>query len=329
MDYIKEIEKKLGPPEEAEEVVGYISTVILPLNHILSGSYMGGVPVGRITEICGGESSGKTALATMILAETQRKGGVAVFLDLEHALDAKRASVFGLNSEDQSSWIYRKPETAEAAFKGIEGIAELAEAGTIKKDVTIVVDSVAAMNTIAELEADYDELNMKTNLSLSMTLSRCLKRISGVISRHNITLILLNQLRDNPGIMYGDKEKTSGGRALKFYCSTRLKLSKSGKIVDEDKQFTGENINAVVIKNKVYRPWRECKYSSSFTYGVDLVDTHVAFADGLGLLGTSKGWVEYNGQKMRRKELVTKMREDKAEYDNFVNYILQSGVEYE
>lgn len=329
MDYLKEIEKKLGPPEEVEEVTGYISTGILPLNHILSGSYTGGIPVGRISEICGGESSGKTALATMILAETQRKGGVAVFLDFEHAFDPRRAKVFGLNTEDKSIWIYRKPETAEAAFKGIEGIAELAEAGVINRDITIVVDSVAAMNTIAELEADYDELNMKTNLSLSMTLSRCLKRISGVINKHNITLILINQLRDNPGVMYGDKEKTPGGRALKFYCSTRVKLSKSGKIQDEDKQFTGESVRATITKNKVYRPWRECNYSSSFTYGVDLIDTHVAFADELGLLGTTKGWIEYNGQKMRRKELVAQMRENKTEYDKFINYILESGVEYE
>ena len=329
VDYVKEIEKKLGPPEEIEEVSGFISTGILPLNHILSGTYTGGIPVGRITEIFGGESSGKTALATMVLAETQRKGGVAVFLDFEHAFDARRARVFGLNTECKSTWIYRKPESAESAFKGIEGIAELAEAGVIKKDITIVVDSVAAMTTLAELEADYDEMNMKTNLSLSMVLSRCLKRVASVISKHNITLIFLNQTRDNPGVMYGDKEKTPGGKALKFYASTRVKLTKVGKIIGDDKDVLGETIKATVIKNKVYRPFRECGYSSSFTIGVDLIGTHVNFADALGLLGNTKGWVEYNGNKMRRKELVAKMKEDKAEYDAFLNYILESGVEYE
>jgi recombination protein RecA len=332
MDFIKEIEKKLGPPEEIDEVAGFISTGILPLNHILSGSYTGGVPIGRITEIFGGESSGKTALATMVLAETQRMGGLAVFLDYEHAFDSRRAQVFGLDTEDKTKWIYRKPETAEAGFKAIGDIAEIVAAASEKGatvPITIVIDSVAAMVTLAELETDYSDLNMKTNLSLSMVLSRCLKRVAPVISKHNITLIFLNQTRDNPGVMYGEKEKTPGGKAMKFYASTRVKLSKTGKLLNEEKEVTGETVKATVIKNKVYRPFREGSYSSSFTIGVDLVETHVNFADELGILGNTKGWVEYNGSKMRRKELSEQMRQDKEKYDEFINFIINSGVEYE
>lgn len=329
MDFLKEIEKRLGPPEEVEKVSGFISTGILPLNHILSGSYSGGVPIGRVTEIFGGESSGKTALATMLMAETQRNGGIAIFFDFEHAFDPIRASVFGLNTEDKNSWIYRKPDSVETAFKGIEAIADLVATSSVKRDITVVIDSVAAMQTLDEIEADYDELNMKTNLSLSLVLSRCLKKLTPVIAKHNISLIFLNQTRDNPGVVYGDKEKTPGGKALKFYASTRVKLSKAGKLQDENKDFTGETVKAQVIKNKVYRPWRECEYVSSFEFGIDLVDTHVAFADDLGILGNTKGWVEYNGSKMRRKELVLRMKEDREEYDKFIQYILDSGVEHE
>lgn len=328
-DFAKELEAKLGPSDEAEEACDFLSTGVLPLNFILSGTYVGGIPVGRIVEIYGGESSGKTALATMIMSEAQKKGGLAVFLDYENTFDPRRARVFGLNTSDRATFWLKKPETTEACFQYIEKIAEIIEdakaRGKISAPTVIVVDSVAAMSTMAECETDYGDLNMKTNLSLAMVLSRCLKKITSTIHKNNITLLFLNQTRDNPGVLYGEKEKTTGGKALKFYASTRIRLTKEKRVQGEDKSVLGEIVRAVVVKNKVFRPYGECVYTSSFTEGIDLIDTHVNFAAEAGILGTTKGWVEYNGQKMRRKELVDNLKSSADEYREFLEYIKQAG----
>jgi len=321
MSVIDKIYKEIGENDLNQDVKDWLGSGFLPLNECISGKYDGGFPVGRITEIFGAESCGKTLLATMALIETQKKGGIAVFLDYEHAFSLSRAKQLGLNdSKDQ--WIYKQPETAEDGFKMIEAIANAVRDADSSKYITVIVDSIASMMTKEELDADYDESTMKTKLSLASVLSASLKKLASLVNKTNITLILLNQIRDNPGVMFGEKEKTSGGRALKFYCSTRIKLSKIGKIKDGDK-IIGEKVVAQIVKNKVFEPFKTCEYISNFKDGIDLVGSHIAYAKDLGLLGSTKGWVEWAGKKFRENELINALKDNEEEYNKLLQIIKQ------
>jgi len=310
MSFIDEIYKKIGGSDINQDVSDWLDTGYLPFNYIVSGKYMGGgLPVGRITEIFGAESSGKTLLATMAMIATQKKGGIAVFLDYEHAFSISRAKQLGLLA-DKDKWIYKQPETAEDGFKIIEVIANAIRGEDSKKYITVVIDSVASMVTKEELEADYDEGNMRTRLSLPAVLSSSLKKVAGLVNKTNVTLIFLNQVRDNPGVMFGEKEVTGGGRALKFYASVRIKLSKVGKINDNDGGIIGEKVVAQVVKNKVFEPFKSCGYISNFKDGIDLELSHINTLSELGKLGNKKGYVEFMGKSYRASQLANMMKTD-------------------
>jgi len=317
MSAIKEITSAIGESDANQGVSDWLSTGILPLNYAMSGSYKGGFPVGRISEVYGAASSGKTLLATMALIETQKKGGVAVLMDFEHAFSIERAEQLGLSSLAEH-WIYKQPNTAEAGFSMIEKICEIMLKHDPERHVTIVIDSTASMVTESELKAGFEDGNMKTRLSLAVAMSGALKLLAGIISRTNTTLIFLNQTRDNPGIMFGDKETTPGGNAQKFYASLRLRLRKGAKIKDKDGVVTGEEVTAMTVKNKVHRPFVESKYFSSFVEGVDLYETHITALHDMGLLGATKGWLEFAGKKYRAVELNAMCREDSAFYNDML-----------
>jgi len=303
---------EIGANDANQDVSDWLSTGVLPLNKAISGKYHGGFPVGRITEIYGGESSGKTLMATMAMIETQKRGGVAALLDFEHAFSVSRGEELGLIT-DPTQWVYKQPTTAEEGFSISEKICNLVRKHGSDRHVTIVSDSIASMVTKAELEAGFEEGNMKTRLSLPVAMSTSLKILSGIISKTNVTAIFLNQVRDNPGVMFGDKESQPGGKAMKFYASLRLRLGKAGKIKDGD-NITGEEIVARTIKNKVYRPFLECRYHSSFDTGIDLPTTHILALSEMGLMGESKGFYLFDGKKYRMKELVGIMNEDAGAY---------------
>ena len=204
MDFIDKIYKEIGESDFNQDVKDWLSTGLLPLNRAISGKYDGGFPVGRITEIYGGASSGKTLLATRACIETQAKDGLAVFLDYEHAFSLSRAKSLGLLDE-KYMWIYKQPQTAEEGFRIVEFIANTVRQENPDKFVTVIVDSIASMVTKEELETGYGESNMRTRLSLPAAMSESLKKIAPVVSKTNITLIFLNQTRDNPGVLFGDK----------------------------------------------------------------------------------------------------------------------------
>lgn len=309
MDFMSKIYEEIGQNDHNQSVSDHLTTGILPLNYIISGKYNGGLPVGRITEIYGAASCGKTLMATMALIETQRKKGIAIFLDYEHAFDVERAKGLGLDVKE-GVWVYKQPETAENGFEIIEKIAGIVRANDTKVPVTIIVDSVASMITRAEEDAKYDP-NMKTKLSLASLMSSALKQLAGKISKFDITLIFLNQTRDNPGIVYGDKKYTVGGNSMKFYASVRIELSKLKKIENSRKEVIGEFVRAKTVKNKIHAPFKEITYISDFDLGVDLVGTHVMTLKKQGCFGSTKGWLEYNGKKYREKEFVEMCRADK------------------
>ena len=306
---IDKIYKQIGENDYNQDVSDWLSAGLLPLNKIVSGRFHGGLPVGRITEIYGGASSGKTLMATMAMIETQRRGGLAVFLDYEHAFSLRRAIKLGL-SDDKTLWIYKQPNTAEEGFGVMEFVANTIRTEYPEKFVTVVIDSVAAMQTKEELETGYGEGNMRTRLSLAACMSQSLKKIAGMVSKTNVTLLFLNQTRDNPGIMFGEKEGTTGGNALKFYASTRVKLTKGKKVKSPDDQIVGEHVTAQVVKNKVYEPFGQTEYLSHFQQGIALDESHLMFLQEKKLLGETKGWLELDGKKYRYSDLAAQMRTD-------------------
>lgn len=291
--FMDKLIKKIGESDYNQDVSGWLSTGILPLNYAVSGDYFeGGLPMGRISEVFGPESSGKTLIATMAMIETQRRGGLAVFLDFEHAFSIKRAVQLGLVT-NRDQWIYKQPETAEEGFQIVEFICDMVGKEGITKPVTIVKDSVAAMITAEEAEKEIGEENMRSKLSLASCMSSNVKKIAKAINKTNVTLIFLNQIRTNPGVMYGDPTKTSGGNALKFYASVRIKLHKGSKIYEggkKDNDVLGEEVSAEVIKNKVAIPFRRADYISSFTEGVNLHRTHLECLKDMGQVVVSGSW---------------------------------------
>lgn len=308
---------ELGDSDSNQGVSDWLSTGVLPLNHAMSGQYEGGLPVGRITEIYGPPSSGKTLVATRAMIETQKKGGYAALFDYEHAFSIDRAVTLGLKN-DASCWLYKQPTTAEQGFAMIQKLCEIMRNVDPARYLTVVVDSTASMVTKAELEAGFEDSNMKTRLSLASFMSAALKILEGIVSRTNTTMIFLNQVRDNPGVMFGDKETTPGGNAQKFYASLRVRLRKSGQIKDDEKRIIGEQIVAYTVKNKVYRPFVETVYISNFDMGVDLVATHINALAEMGKFGDSKGWLEFGGEKFRESKLIDRCRADEAFYQSIL-----------
>lgn len=250
----------------------YLPTGVKQYDFALSGRYInGGFGCSRIHEIYGGESSGKTMIATMAMAEAQRRKGIAVFLDYEHSFDMQRAQTLGLSME-RGKWFYQQPETAEDGFEIIEKMANMMSEKYPDQHICVVVDSVASMNTKEELEAGFEQ-NMRTKLSLAACMSSSLKRIKTLVSSCKMTLIFLNQTRTNPSMTFGDSDTVAGGNALKFYASTRTKLSKFGKIKEGD-EVIGENVKALIIKNKIYMPFKVAQYKTDFSQGVDVLQSH-------------------------------------------------------
>lgn len=313
-DWIKNLHQVTGGNDFNQDVNDWLSTGFLPLNRAMSGNYDGGFPVGRITEIYGGPSSGKTMLATMAMIETQRKGGLSIFLDHEHSFSIARAQTLGL-SIDKQHWLFKQPATAEDGLGIVEKVCSMVDGGGSKKHVTVVVDSVAAMVTKESFAAGMDGSNMKTKLSLASLMSACLPKLAGIVCKHNITLIFLNQVRIKPGVMFGDNESTSGGEALKFYASTRIRLEKGAKVKetsDPASEIVGEIVRANVIKNKVFRPFQKTEWTTDFSFGIELDVSHINSLVDLGKLESSAGYIVFDGKKHRAKALAQRMKDDPA-----------------
>ena len=219
--------------------VEYIPTGALALDIALG---IGGVPKGRVIEIYGPESSGKTTLAQHIVAESQKKGGIAAFIDAEHALDPEYARNLGVNVDEL---LISQPDTGEQALEITE---ELVRSGAI--DV-IVIDSVAALVPKAEIEKAMDEQQMGLQARL---MSKALRKLTGIVGKTNTTVIFINQLRQKIGIMFGNPETTTGGNALKYYASVRLDIRRIDSVKNKDGEDIGNRVKVKVVKNKVAPP---------------------------------------------------------------------------
>ncbi|MCD8210690.1 MAG: recombinase RecA [Prevotella sp.] len=287
---------KLG--DESIEQVDVIPTGSIALNAALG---VGGYPRGRIIEIYGPESSGKTTLALHAIAEVQKMGGLAAFIDAEHAFDRFFASDIGV---DVKNLYTSQPNSGEEA---LEIADQLIRSSALD---LVVIDSVAALTPKAEIEGDMGDSKVGLQARL---MSQALRKLTGTISKTNTTCIFINQLREKIGISFGNPETTTGGNALKFYSSVRLDIRRTGQIKDGDK-IVGIGVRVKVVKNKVAPPFRKAEFEIFFDKGISKVGELVDLGVDLGIVQKSGSWFSYGESKLSQGRDATKaLLEDNPE----------------
>lgn len=285
---LAQIEKQFGKGsimrlgDGVQDDIEAISTGSLGLDMALG---IGGLPKGRIIEIYGPESSGKTTLTLHVAAEAQRKGGVVAFIDAEHALDPIYAGKLGVNVPDL---LLSQPDTGEQA---LEIVDMLVKSGSVD---LIIVDSVAALTPRAEIEGDMGDSHMGLQARL---MSQALRKMTGNIKRTNTMVIFINQLRMKIGVMFGNPETTTGGNALKFYASVRLDIRRTGAIKKGD-EVIGSETRVKVIKNKVAPPFKQAEFDIMYGEGISKLGEIVDLGTNLNLIDKAGSWYSYNGEKI-------------------------------
>lgn len=286
---ISQIEKQLGKgsimrmgADFPKERISVIPTGAINLDAAIG---VGGVPRGRISEIYGPESSGKTTLCLHLAANVQKGGGVAAYVDAEHALDVEYAKKLGVDIENL---LVSQPDTGEQALEIVE---ILVRSGAVD---LVIIDSVAALVPKAEIEGEMGDSHMGLQARL---MSQALRKLAGAINRSNCAVVFINQLRDKIGVMFGNPETTTGGKALKFYASLRLDIRRIGP-VKEREAIIGNRVRVKVVKNKVAPPFRQAEFDVMFDEGISHLSLVVDIATEANIIQKSGAWYSYGDQRI-------------------------------
>lgn len=300
---------KLG--DAAVEEIDSISTGSISLDIALG---IGGVPKGRVIEIYGPESSGKTTLATHIIAEAQKKGGIAAFIDAEHAFDKSYAKKLGV---DVDNLLISQPDNGEQA---LEIADNLIRSGAI--DV-IVIDSVAALVPKAEIEGEMGDSRMGLQARL---MSQALRKLTGTISKTGCCCIFINQLREKIGVMFGNPETTTGGNALKFYASVRLDIRRTSQIKDSD-EVSGNRVKVKIVKNKVAPPFRVAEFDIMFGEGISKTGEIIDLGVDFNIIKKAGSWFSYGETKLGQgRDAVKNLLLDNPELSNEIEAKIRTEV---
>ena len=316
-DVLKSINKKHGLNtcivlgENKVAAVEVVTSGSLMLDSILGG----GFPKGRIIEVYGPESSGKTTMVLHAIAEVQKAGGIAAFIDTEHALDLNYAKTLGV---DTSSLIFSQPDSGEQALDVAE---ELIKSGIVS---FIAIDSVAALVPQAELDGEMGDANIGLQARL---MSKALRKISGVTSKTKCTVMFTNQLREKVGIMFGNPEVTTGGKALKFYATIRLEVRKKDAI-KEGAVVMGHKLSIKTVKNKVFPPMKVVEVDIIYGKGVDTAGEVLDLAVEAGMVVKAGAWFSYNGERIGqgRDNAKNWLRDNPAEYDALLKTLTEKAL---
>ena len=305
---IQQIERAYGKgaimrmgEDDARMEVAAISTGAINLDAAIG---IGGIPRGRVTEVYGPEASGKTTLCLHIIANAQREGGVAAFVDAEHALDIEYARKLGV---DVDNLLVSQPDTGEQALEITE---VLIRSGAI--DV-VVIDSVAALVPRAEIEGEMGDSHVGLQARL---MSQAMRKITGAVNRSRTSVVFTNQIREKIGVMFGNPETTTGGRALKFYCSLRMDIRRIGAIKDGN-ELVGNRTRVKVVKNKMAPPFRQAEFDIMYNEGISHEGLLVDLGDELGIIDKAGAWYSYGetrlGQGRENAKAFLTENEDVAE----------------
>jgi len=290
-----------GTDTTPTDIKDFVSTGSTMLDLAISNKQDGGIAVGRITELNGLESSGKSLLGAHMLAETQKKGGVAVYIDTETAVSTEFLSSIGVDVE---SMLYLHLETVEDIFSAIEEITAKVRESDKDRLVTILVDSLAAASTKIEMDAEFDKDGYAT--SKAIIISKAMRKITQMIGRQRIALVFTNQLRQKLGVMFGDPWTTSGGKALPFHASTRIRLKNTGQIKDKKNNTIGMKMRAQVIKNRLGPPMRHADFELYFETGIDDEGSWLKVMKEHRLVKQAGAWYTMNNHKGKELKFQSK-----------------------
>ena len=307
------------------DVKEFISTGSSILDLAISNRPNGGVAVGRITEINGLESSGKSLIGTHILSETQKKGGLAVYIDTETSVSREWLETIGVNVQDL---LYLHVETVEDIFECIESIISKIRESDRDRLVTILVDSLAGASTKVEMEADFEKDGWAT--SKAIIVSKAMRKITQMVGRERIALIFTNQLRQKLGVMFGDPWTTSGGKALPFHSSTRIRLKNMGQIKDTGKNVLGMKCRAQIIKNRLGPPLRHADFNLYFDSGIDDKGSWLQVLKDHKLVKAAGAWYTLNYKKedikFQSKDFEKKLEEVDGLQDHLYDQICEASI---
>ena len=314
---IEKIDKDFGKGsvmmmnEKGERTMEVISTGSIGLDIALG---VGGLPKGRVVEIYGPESSGKTTIATHVIAEAQKKGGICAIIDAEHAFDSSYAQKLGV---DIDNLLISQPDYGE---QGLEIADRLILSGAL--DV-VVIDSVAALVPKGELEGEMGDSKMGLQARL---MSQALRKLTATISKTNTVCIFINQLREKIGVMFGNPETTTGGNALKFYCSVRLDIRRMAQIKDGD-EAVGNRVKVKVVKNKVAPPFRSAEFDIIFGEGVSKIGEIIDMGVEMNIIQKSGSWFSYDANKLGQgRDAVKQLFSDNPEMANEIEAKIRAKI---